>query len=394
MLHCALGLDDLPLVSDFEDDNRSKQTTGQTTGQAGKRRSEWPVRVFVYEFVTGGGCYTWPASPIPDGSLLTEGAAMLAAVRDDLSACGHQVLTLVDGRLAEGEFSVDSCSRERSLFMKLASDADGVMVIAPEMGDALAQRAQWVLEAGGRLLSPSPELIRLAADKDHCCKILEHAGLATPRRYEPCSPNAGAWPVISKPNDGCGSLRLAVLSSIAEANRHVTRGRRVEHLVSGWPASVAVLCGPQGLIPLEACEQHLRPTGLGYLGGALPLSKSGWADRAKNTAVQAVAALLSDSDAAAAGFLGVDLIVSDKHTVVIEINPRFTTSYVGLRKYYGCAEVDETNAGRPRLAEALLQLAQGAAVSSVSLQPAVDGVWWTASGYWEPLSACRGDERS
>ena len=54
-----------------------------------------------------------------------------------------------------------------------------------------------------------------------------------------------------------------------------------------------------------------------------------------------------------AGYLGIDMVLAqrpDQRDVVIEVNPRLTTSYVGLRELAHC-----------NLAEAMLDVAQGKA---------------------------------
>ena len=66
-----------------------------------------------------------------------------------------------------------------------------------------------------------------------------------------------------------------------------------------------------------------------YLGGSLPLPHA-LASRATRLAQQAVAALPDPL-----GYVGVDLVLGadadGADDYVIEINPRLTTSYIGLR---------------------------------------------------------------
>ncbi len=95
------------------------------------------------------------------------------------------------------------------------------------------------------------------------------------------------------------------------------------------------------------CKQRISDDGrLRYLGGELPLA-AGLAERARSLAERALAAM-----PAAVGYVGVDLVLGREpdgsEDVVIEINPRLTTSYVGLRA-----------AARINLAEAMWRLAQG-----------------------------------
>ena len=105
---------------------------------------------------------------------------------------------------------------------------------------------------------------------------------------------------------------------------------RLERFYPGIAASVAVLCGPSGLFPLPACRQRLSDDGrFRYLGGSCPLEPA-LARRATSLAIRAIRSLADPL-----GYLGVDLVLgadpNGQDDVVIEINPRLTTSYVGLR---------------------------------------------------------------
>src|SRR5262249_9171715 len=122
---------------------------------------------------------------------------------------------------------------------------------------------------------------------------------------------------------------------------------RLEEFIPGQPASMAVLCGPRGNHPLPACEQRLSADSrFVYLGGRVPLDPR-LDSRARQLVLAAVGALPEPR-----GYLGVDLVLGavagGSGDRVIEINPRLTTSYVGLRA-----------AARTNLAAAMLAVVQG-----------------------------------
>ena len=118
----------------------------------------------------------------------------------------------------------------------------------------------------------------------------------------------------------------------------------LQPFVQGTPASVAFLVGPRQQLALLPSAQHLSADGrFRYLGGALPLPP-GLAHRAIHLGEQAVAAV-----AGLQGYVGVDLVLADDGgDQVIEINPRLTTSYIGLRRLAG-----------GNLAEAMLRVFTG-----------------------------------
>jgi predicted ATP-grasp superfamily ATP-dependent carboligase len=320
------------------------------------------MRIFVYEFVTAGGLWSLGDAP-PAGSLLMEGLAMAAAVAADFRKAGHDVRRLHDVRLPQGAeidaVPIASAGGERSQFLRLASNADRTIVIAPESDGMLLKRCQWVSECGGRLCSPSAELIALTSDKCRTADHLRRQGVPTPRgiRIEPGeAPSLVAgerFPAVLKPIDGCGSQGVRLVANAAELGAAaIGRTMRLERFIPGQAASVAVLCGPNQILPLPACQQRVSSDGcFSYLGGRLPLSAE-LDRRARRLAVAAVKAL-----PAPLGYIGVDLVLGEdsdgRGDCAIEINPRLTTSYVGLRALcagnLAAAMIDVANGVEPSL---------------------------------------------
>jgi predicted ATP-grasp superfamily ATP-dependent carboligase len=229
--------------------------------------------------------------------------------------------------------------------------SDWTVVIAPETGGALARRVEVVEKAGGRLLGPSAKWVQVAAHKTETLQQLAAAGVATPRllRSLDAAIYPDDYPLVIKPVDGAGSLGLERLELPVTDHPAVDTPDQwhVEAWVAGVPASVSLLCRGQETIVLPAGQQCFSGGLHGhYLGGRMPLSQP-WRDRAERLAQKAIRALPG-----AWGFVGVDLILGNaedgSHDVVLEVNPRLTTSYVGLR------ELLDQN-----LAEIMLCLAEG-----------------------------------
>jgi predicted ATP-grasp superfamily ATP-dependent carboligase len=250
------------------------------------------------------------------------------------------------------DLSVES---EPTAFRQAARDAEFTLVIAPEFERILEERARWVHEEGGELLGPSCDAIRLTADKSALADCWRNHGVPTPatstREPTPCE----VFPVVWKPLDGCGStatfqLRnhfdLASARAIRAAEGHA--GPMIlQQFVPGVAASVALLIGAAGVFPLVPCFQHLSDDGrFQYLGGELPIPPD-LAERAVRLATKAVECVPG-----LRGYVGVDLVLGEtadgSQDYAIEINPRLTTSYVGLR------EAADFN-----IAEALLRVATG-----------------------------------
>jgi predicted ATP-grasp superfamily ATP-dependent carboligase len=278
---------------------------------------------------------------------------------------------LTEWPTASSHTTVVSDRREaQDAFDRLAGAADWTVVIAPETDGHLLARCRRALEVGGRLLGPAPELVALAGDKQATAEHLAAAGIRVPAgiacREGPPWPHDFSYPAVWKPRDGAGSQGVRFLADAKGAGpaqligeptcdfmimkcepSRTARDGRLEQYCAGLPASIAVMCGPGGLTPLAPCRQLLSDDGrFSYLGGSLPLPAA-LLERATTLALEAAGDLPRP-----VGYLGFDLVLGERQDgsddVVIEVNPRLTTSYIGLRA-----------ACRQNLAAAMLAIAEG-----------------------------------
>ena len=320
------------------------------------------MRIFVYEYTCGG-----PAKEVTCGALRSEGWAMLSALLADLERVpGVETVTVLPaGAAYVGKTVVENAhDDEETSFCRLARQADYTLVIAPEFRDILATRCRWVLRAGGRLLGPDLSAILLTTDKLDLAGHLLREGIQTPATTLYDGSRRAPFPVVCKPRHGAGSQATFLAKSSAElqacdeqaAAEECFGPRVIQPFVAGRPASVAFLTGGPEAIALMPTEQILSEDGrFHYLGGRMPLAQS-LAERAIRIARQAM-----DTVAGWRGYVGVDLVLGaaadGSQDYVIEINPRLTTSYVGLRA------MAESN-----LVEALLKAGQGLEVGDLRWQ--------------------------
>jgi tyramine---L-glutamate ligase len=319
------------------------------------------VQVFVYEFATGGGFWHL-GSILPHGSLLSEGAAMSRAIVADFAACeGIEVVTTRDARLPAIEstncstIAITSATEELETITRLSAQADWTFLIAPETDAALLDRCQLVETNGGRLLSPGSALVEVAANKQTTADMLRRAGVPVPRgclTADEAKILVLDSPIVVKPIDGCGSQGIRRIESplvSLDSAESITTNWRYEEFIPGQSASVAVLCGPRASHALPACEQRISADGrFTYLGGRLPLPRD-LDTRARRLALAAISVLPPTL-----GYVGVDMVLGleddGSGDRLIEVNPRLTTSYVGLR-----------SASNTNLAAAMLAVAVGKA---------------------------------
>ncbi len=304
------------------------------------------TRIFVYEHITAHDIGRDPASP--QHSLFVEGRAMFDAIRADFAAIpGVEVLT------GEPEY-----------FGELAATADWSFVIAPETDSVLLELADYAIAVGGRLLGPSPEAIARTSDKYALFQHWVRLGVPTPETVL-CPASPTSFPCVLKRRDGAGSEGMRIIGN-SEAIREFGDEWIAQPLAKGHAASVSFVVGPNASLALPPTFQCISSDGdFRYSGGGLPIAPhfAPRAERLARSALEGIPGLL--------GIIGVDLLLGadqlGRDDLAIEINPRLTTSYVGLRAYL------ETN-----LAAMILELAEGLP-AKVSLEPQ-GRVAFTASG--------------
>jgi len=330
------------------------------------------MRLFVYEYVTAVN----PGQGT-NGSLGVEGWAMLSAIVEDFSRlAGIQVMTLVGAGL--DRHLGHRCRRiraeeEEDAFKDLAATADYALIIAPEFCGLLARRCRWVLDVGGRLLGPAPDAVALAADKLALADHFQQRSIPTPATIRlsesvthsglSCRPEL--CPAVCKPRYGAGSQATFLVQSLDELPRVRELAAQempgeemiLQPFVVGQSASVAFLIGSGRMRPLIPATQQLSADGrFHYRGGRAPLppAQCERAVRLARRALEAVPGLM--------GYIGVDLVLGPSaggaDDCVIEVNPRLTTSYLGLRRL-----------ARGNLAEAMLGIGAGANVPDLEWHP-------------------------
>jgi len=244
---------------------------------------------------------------VHDPALAPEGAAMLAVLRGSFERCGHRVLS--PGR---GDFAKE--------ITWIAAGCDAGLVIAP---DHLLSRFTGLLEQMTDNLGCGSMVAAVCANKVMTSRILANRGIPVPGE-----PAAG--PRVIKPVTGCGALGVRLSDGSPGS------GEFAERYVEGEPLSVSLVCNrivgeactnfsgrPPVVLAINRQSITCDPDGsFHYLGGETPVDHPRSAEIEK-VATDAVTIL------GCQGYCGVDVVVADK-VYVVDVNPRITTSIVGI----------------------------------------------------------------
>jgi predicted ATP-grasp superfamily ATP-dependent carboligase len=290
------------------------------------------LKVFVCEFITGGGLYNAPLPP----SLAREGDAMLGALLADLLQLPDvEITTTRDPRLPVLNLPVTVEIAQENIWQQWSqciAEADAVWPIAPESGGMLERISS--MAAGRRLLGCALDAVHLATSKRATVRCLEKAGIAVVPTWlvSEFKPYSGRF--VAKPDDGVGCEGSRVFDSV-EALLYWMDGKDTTHVIQPWlagaPASLSMICR-NGRAQLLSCNRQLIEVIDGeihYRGSLLNDFAQYWPEF-EHLAVQVAAAIPE-----LAGYVGVDVMVDHGRLTVLEINPRLTTSYAGLHQATG-----------------------------------------------------------
>jgi predicted ATP-grasp superfamily ATP-dependent carboligase len=319
------------------------------------------LKVIVYEHVSGGG---YAGQPIP-ASVLSEGFGMLRYLVEDFKAAGHEVTVLLDERLSKLHPPIDAdCTvpifypYEPEKFLKnIPKINDAIYIIAPETGRTLQSFVELVEQTGKKSLNCAAHAIGKASDKTVLFEVLQKLGvspktvilsldegLATIK--EIIKKELG-YPLVLKPAEGVGCSGLSLVNQEAQIAAAIAKipaestGKRfiAQEFIKGEAASVSLLSTGKKAKAISLNKQNIILSGpdepSSYEGGAVPFEH--WLKQETFKIAEKVTEAFLDLK----GYVGVDFVLTEHKSFVVDVNPRLTTSYVGLRKVaqFNVAEV-------------------------------------------------------
>lgn len=316
------------------------------------------LKILVFEFISGGG---FAGQPLPP-SLAAEGGLMLQALLAELTALpGLELLIPLDERCqnlplpaAAERVLITSRQDVLRLLPEMIRQADAVWPIAPETDGILARIAEMTSRQQKILLLSWPEAVRLCTDKLATYRHLAAQGIPVVETGLFSRLNDSDFPQVIKPRDGVGcqgGLILENAQDYAQALAAVEQPAPYirQPYLTGQAASLSCLCKQGQAWLLSYNLQHITVVDRRFHLTGCQVNAAPRHPAVYQRLVSEVAAAIPGLW----GYIGIDLIETTADgPLVLEINPRLTTSYVGLGPAMGinvAAAVLALLAGEPNL---------------------------------------------
>jgi predicted ATP-grasp superfamily ATP-dependent carboligase len=311
------------------------------------------LKIILYEYASGGG---YAGQKLPTG-ILAEGFGMLRSIAADFKANGHEVTLLLDARLSklnppiEADCTVPVMYPEepRKFLTCLAKINDSIYIIAPETGQILQTLVELAEKTGKTILNCKSKAITKVANKALLYDSLQENGFPIPKTLLLNTQDTWAqikralkqqinYPVVFKPIDGVGCSGLSVIEEEVQVRRAIAKIRAeskcshyiAQEFVKGESASVSLLVTENKALAISLNKQNITMAGpeafSSYNGGCIPF------DHPYMLEAFELAEKVVESFHGLQGYVGVDLVLAQDKVYVVDVNPRLTTSCVGLRK--------------------------------------------------------------
>ena len=294
------------------------------------------MKHFLFEFITGGGLI---GQTLAD-SLVREARMMVQTLLKELIECGHYKITITrDSR-------VDSFGRDvtehtintpfKKILPELVRKSDICWLIAPETGNCLYNLTDLFMQNASIFIGSDLNAVQTTSSKLITCNILENANVCTPetKLLKDVIPDSkSGW--IIKPDDGVGAENCIYVSDRLSLQEDMTIKENdnyiIQPFIEGEHMSMSLFVYNKNIQLLSCNKQEITlKNNLISLAGIGVNEFLSYKDQMRELAESIVSAIPGFS-----GYIGIDLIRSNNKFFVIDINPRFTTSYAGISASLG-----------------------------------------------------------
>ena len=267
--------------------------------------------IFFFEYAVGSG-------EIVDKNILEEGRLMFDKLLKDFLRSGYSVLSIVD--IKYYDIIMENYKQEKNLNIIVLEEGQDYklkikellnspttnlkygLIIAPECDNILLDLTKLLESSNTINLGAPSNAVEVAGDK-YLTYLKIKDSVSTPKTLQPNK-------YVVKEINGCGG-----------EHQIINNNSIIQEFTEGESYSVSFIVGEHSIYPLCLNKQYIKEC---YCGGETniehPLKKE-IINQCKK-AIQKIDGLN--------GYVGVDVIVNNEKIYILEINPRITTSIVGI----------------------------------------------------------------
>jgi len=298
------------------------------------------MRLLVFEFISGGGLVN---EALPD-HLAREGLMMRTALLADLSALKNvELIVLNDARISEPQVQgkllvIEQGINLRAYLTAIHDNYEAVWLIAPESSGILVDWQQFFMQQNKLLCLSGEKALLLCQHKLNTIQHLEKFGVScvSSQKYDSFLPiESGEW--VLKPMDSVACEQTYLLQTQQDWQDKLPKlAQQQDYLlqpyIKGQTLSLSGLFF-QGECVLICCnQQHISLIDNQFQLNACTVNVK----QEKRVDYQALCSQIAQAIPELWGYIGIDLIETEQgELLVLEINPRLTSSYAGIKAATG-----------------------------------------------------------
>ena len=291
-------------------------------------------KILIYEYITGGGLLNEDLT----SNLMFEARMILSSLIDSCNRSNkYDYRYFLDHRLTgmHSDKSIVTHETKDLYNLNLIKKFDYVLPIIPEINLDLLMYVKYLEKNKINKIISNSKTIEICSDKMKFYRYLNKYNLPIIPTY--CSLNSKSnskkYILKDKYGAGCSYVRIA---NKKDLKHHYSKDKVIQPFIDGDNYSLSVFFGTDDYRLLTINQQHfdINNDMIKLRGLTINIHHKLYLN------ILSAISEIQECLPGLYGFIGIDILLKDKQIFIVEINPRITTSYVGLNKTIGCNMID------------------------------------------------------
>jgi len=269
-------------------------------------------------------------------SLFNEAELMYQSLLTDLREIEDlEIICCRDDRLPsipESIFNIGKSDDAWHIWKSCMEAADIVWIIAPETNGILLKLNRLAISCGCDLIGCKENAVKITSSKSLTNQRLLECGIPAVKSNpleQGLLPSESGW--VIKQDDGAGGNDCFIFNEVEEYERWAKKTNNTakyiqQPYVDGISASLSVLYTDEEVILLSCNKQNTTRDNNSFIYKGITLD---YFNRHEED-FREIAVKIAVAIKGLYGYVGIDFIITKEGPVILEINPRLTTSYAGL----------------------------------------------------------------